>query len=319
MAYNEEANIARLLGSLLRQELVHARLKEIFVVASGCTDRTEAIVRDFMKDDPRIRLITQDRRKGKASAINLFLSAASGDICVLESADTVPEQGTLDKLVAPFEISSVGMTGARPVPVNSAGNFIGYTVNLMWSLHHRISLVTPKLGEFVAFRSFVREIPDDTAVDEACIEAIVTEAGHELCYVSDAVVRNKGPENIRDFIRQRRRIAAGHEHLLREQKYQVSTLNSGKILKILIQEQSWNLRDTIWTMGAVLLEATARALGSFDFHIRKKVPFIWDVSLSTKRWDLKPAFSVCEGVKKRLYFNRINQKAIRSEQHHKAE
>ncbi|MEA2038376.1 MAG: glycosyltransferase [Thermodesulfobacteriota bacterium] len=285
MAYNEEAGMARLLDALLRQELVHARLKEIFVVASGCTDRTEAIVRDFMKDDPRIHLITQDRRRGKASAINLFLSSASGDICVLESADTVPEQGALDKLVAPFEILSVGMTGARPVPVNSAGNFIGYAVNLMWSLHHRISLVTPKLGELVAFRNFIRNIPEDTAVDEASIEAMVTKADYELRYVPEAVVRNKGPENVREFIRQRRRIAAGHEHLLREQKYKVSTSNPKKILKILIQEQSWNLRDTIWTMGAVLLEATARALGGFDFHIRKKVPFIWDISSSTKRWD----------------------------------
>ena len=285
MAYNEEAGMARLLGALLRQELVHARLKEIFVVASGCTDRTEAIVRDFMKDDPRIRLITQDRRKGKASAINLFLSVASGDICVLESADTVPEQGALDKLVGPFAIPGVGMTGARPVSVNPHSNFIGYTVNLMWSLHHAISLTTPKLGELIAFRKFIRSIPEDTAVDEASIEAMVTKAGYELRYVPEAVVRNKGPENIRDFIRQRRRIAAGHKHLLREQRYQVSTIDPKMILKVLIQCQSWDVRDILWTSGAVLLEAAARVLGNFDFYFRKQVPVVWDISASTKTWD----------------------------------
>ena len=285
MAYNEEGGMARLLGALLRQELVHARLKEIFVVVSGCTDRTEAIVRGFMNDDPRIHLITEERRKGKASAINLFLSAASGDICVLESADTVPDEGAIDKLVVPFVIRGVGMTGARPVPVNPPNTFIGYTVNLMWFLHHAISLTTPKLGELIAFRSFIRNIPGDTAVDEASIEAMVTKAGYELRYVPEAVVRNKGPENIREFMRQRRRIASGHKHLLREQGYQVSTLDSKMLLKILIQQQSWNLRDVFWTLGAVLLEAVARFLGDFDFYFRKQVPVVWDISTSTKTWN----------------------------------
>ena len=81
MAYNEEANIGRLLSSLLGQSLAHAKLTEIFVVASGCTDRTEEIVNFYVQKDDRIKLVTQPRREGKASAINLFLSRASGDIC----------------------------------------------------------------------------------------------------------------------------------------------------------------------------------------------------------------------------------------------
>jgi cellulose synthase/poly-beta-1,6-N-acetylglucosamine synthase-like glycosyltransferase len=181
--------------------------------------------------------MTQNKREGKASAINLFLSAASGDICVLESADTFPEEGALETLVAPFALPGVGMTGGRPIPVNPPDTFIGYAVNLLWTLHHAISLKTPKLGELIAFRNFIRNIPEDTAVDEASIEAMVTKAGYSLCYVPEAVVRNKGPENVRDFMRQRRRIAAGHRHLFREQGYQVSTTDSKKILNIVIQCQ----------------------------------------------------------------------------------
>lgn len=285
MAYNEEANIGRLLRSVLCQRFTHGYLKEIFVVASGCTDRTEEIVRDFMKDDRRIRLLIQDQREGKASAINLFLSKASGDILILESGDTVPEEGTLDKLVGPFEDPVIGMTGAHPIPVNLKSTFIGFTVHLMWSLHHKIALMTPKLGELVAFKNFVTEIPSDTAVDEASIEAIVRGAGYQLRYVPDAIVINKGPENIKDFIKQRRRITAGHKHLLREQKYEVSTFDPKKILRILIQGHSWNFRDTVWTPGAIGLEIIGRILGYYDFCIRKKNPFIWDTASSTKRWD----------------------------------
>ena len=177
------------------------------------------------------------------------------------------------------------MTGARPIPVDSKDTFMGFAVNLMWLLHHRISLVTPKLGELVAFRDFVAEIPDDTPVDEAAIEAIITEAGYRTSYVPDAVVRNKGPENIRDFIRQRRRIATGHMQLFRERRYGVSTLGPANILKALIQGHSWNMKDTVWTLGAILLEAVARALGWFDYYIRKQIPFVWEISPSTKRWN----------------------------------
>ena len=283
MAYNEEANIGLLLRSVLRQRFTHGFLKEIYVVASGCTDRTEEIVREFMKQDERIELLIQVQREGKASAINLFLKKASGDVFILESGDTVPEKGTLDKLVAPFRNPNVGMTGAHPIPVNSNNTFLGFTVHLMWTLHHKIALMTPKLGELVAFRNFVREIPVDTAVDEASIEAIVRDAEYELFYVRDAIVNNRGPENIRDFIKQRRRISAGHKHLLREQKHEVSTSDPKKIFRILMQEHSWNFRDTIWTAGAISLELIGRLLGSFDFYVRKKNPFIWDIAYSTKK------------------------------------
>lgn len=285
MAYNEEANIGLLLHSIIEQKLTHASIKEIIVVASGCSDSTENIVRSFIQKDRRIKLLIQTRREGKASAINLFLSKASGDILILESADTIPVEDALDKLVAPFYGQCVGMTGAHPVPVNQKNTFIGFTVHLMWSLHHRIALVTPKLGELVAFRNLVQEIPNNSAVDEASIEAIITEKGFELRYVSDAFVSNKGPDNIKDFIKQRRRIAAGHKHLLHTHNYKVSTYNTFRILNILVRQQTWKFKNTAWTFGAIALETIGRILGYYDFYIRKKNPVIWDIASSTKRLD----------------------------------
>ena len=284
-AYNEEANIQFLLESLLKQRLTTCRITKIIVVASGCTDNTEQIVRSLARKDNKITLVVQKKREGKASAINLFLSKADGEIAVIESGDTIPDEDTIENLINPFHDPKIGMTGAHPIPVNSDKTFMGFTAHLFWRLHHQLALQHPKLGELIAFRNIFKKIPKNTAVDEASIEAIITKAGYHIHYAKDAIVYNKGPETIKDFLKQRRRIAAGHKHLEKTQKYQVSTTKISNIFALfcqLLNTVSWNGKTVLWTCGAVFLELTGRLLGYFDYHIKKKNPFTWDIAHSTK-------------------------------------
>lgn len=287
MAYNEEANIAVLLDMLLQQKVACCHIRGIVVVASGCTDRTVPIVQDYVQRYPLITLLVQEQRQGKASAINAFLQhVRSADLVVLESADTLPaDVHTVERLLLPFITDThVGMTGVHPVPVDTSATFLGFVVNLQWSLHHRISLKTPKLGEMVAFRNILPEIPADTAVDEASIEALIEAHGYDLRYVPDAIVYNKGPDTINDFLKQRRRIAAGHHHLRRTQHYVVSTLNPLRTLASLLEEDMvWSPKGVLWTTGAIGLEVYGRSLGLIDFYIRHRNPFTWDIAPTTKR------------------------------------
>ena len=77
MAHNEEANIGRTIHAVLEQQGPSVRIEEVIVVASGCTDRTVPIVAEIALQEPRVRLCVQEKREGKASAINLFLKQAS--------------------------------------------------------------------------------------------------------------------------------------------------------------------------------------------------------------------------------------------------
>ena len=88
--------------------------------------------------DDRIKLCIQPSREGKASAINLFLSEAAGDILILESGDTLPAAGTLERIVAVFDDPRVGMAGGRPVPVNGKDGFLGFAV------HPDVAAASPK-------------------------------------------------------------------------------------------------------------------------------------------------------------------------------
>jgi cellulose synthase/poly-beta-1,6-N-acetylglucosamine synthase-like glycosyltransferase len=133
MAYNEERNIGRLLEFLLHEMGVGGKIKEILVIASGCTDRTTAIVRKIAQRSPSVRLIEERTRNGKAAAIGLFLRAARFPICVLVNADTLPVPGAVDLLVQAFLDPRVGMVGGRPVPLRS-----GETSSEFWDFAGRI-------------------------------------------------------------------------------------------------------------------------------------------------------------------------------------
>src|SRR6266478_1466557 len=125
MAYNEEVNIGRLLASAVSQTFSTVILTEIIVVASGCADNTEGVVRSWAERDSRIRLLTQAKREGKASAVNQFLAEAKEKILVLCSADLLPEGDAIEQVVAPFLDPAVGMTTSRPVPLDDPESFMG--------------------------------------------------------------------------------------------------------------------------------------------------------------------------------------------------
>jgi cellulose synthase/poly-beta-1,6-N-acetylglucosamine synthase-like glycosyltransferase len=281
-AHNEVANMGQLLEALLVQDTKEVQIDEILVVSSGSTDGTDEIVRQWQKKDPRIRLLRQAKREGKASAINLFIEEARNDILVLESADTLPLVNTVENLVRPLRNQGVGMTGAHPVPLNSKSTIIGAVVHLMWDLHHRLALESPKLGEMVAFRKVIDSIPLESAVDEASLEAALHQAGLTLIYVPEAIVLNKGAENVRDFLRQRRRIQAGHLWLRSNFAYKVSTKSVSRILRHLLQAIPRSVRGLLIGATAIMLEALGRGLGWLDFKVLGKNPFVWEVAQSTK-------------------------------------
>ena len=284
MAYNEEANIARTLRAVLEQNGPSIRINEVIVVASGCTDRTVPIVLEMALQEPRVRLCVQEKREGKASAINLFLKEATSPVVVLIGADVIPETSAIEYLCAPFKDPAIGMVGGRPVPVNDPTTFMGHAVHLLWRLHDRLARIHPKLGEVIAFRNVISGIPTDSAVDEISIQALISQLGYKLIYEPRCVVYNKGPVNVRDFLKQRRRIYAGHLKVLKQQNYEASTMKSGPILRQLIACRDFTMsspKQAMWTMSTMTLEAYARVQGNYDYW-RKREHHIWQAVSSTK-------------------------------------
>lgn len=284
--YNEEKNIVRFLDSLKKQRLREVKISEILIIASGTTDNSLPIAKTYAKKDRRIAIIEQPRREGKASAVNLFIKRARKHVLVLMGGDLILSNDVVEKLGRVFKEKNIGMSGARPMPLNQKNEgFLAFAGQILWELHHRISLVHPKMGEVIAFRKIFKRIPIYSSVDEANIEPLIRGQGYVLKYVPSAIVYNKAPTTLSDFIKQRRRIYSGHLVAKHEQGYQVATMGIFRILLVLLLyiQDNFRFKTIVYITFVIMLEAYSRFLGWWDYAIAKKRHTVWEPIRSTKK------------------------------------
>jgi hypothetical protein len=157
-------------------------------------------------------------------------------------------------------------------------------VSLLWDMHHRVSLEVPKMGELVAFRaSLVEHVSELSVVDEASVEDIVRSKGYRLAYVPDAIVTNHGPETLREYFEQRRRIARGHYWLEFAFGYEVATLDKQLVVKTTVDELREQDRfGKLALATAIGTEVVARAVGFWDARVVGGKHRTWTPLSSTK-------------------------------------
>lgn len=116
-AYNEEKYIRKTLHSLQLQSFQDF---EVIVVANGCTDGTESVVRKRVGEDKsgvaKLRLYSLSKAH-VSLARNYGASVAHGEVLVFLDADTELEQDTLLKIQEQFRSSEVGDSGCCDVAV----------------------------------------------------------------------------------------------------------------------------------------------------------------------------------------------------------
>jgi biofilm PGA synthesis N-glycosyltransferase PgaC len=281
-AYNEERNIGRALSSIASQSLQGFEILEIIVISSGSTDGTDWVVRDWAARDPRVRLVRQDVREGKNSAVNLFRSLAKGELLVIVNADNVLEEGTMQRLVEPFDDPTVGMVGGHPLPVNTKDTVPGFAVHMLWEMHHRISLIHPKIGELIAFRNVPMTLPTDLQSDEDIIRMEMEKRGLRSVYAADAIVRNKGPATVRDFIKQRTRVNIGEGYMKRRYDFDIPTQDSRLVFQAFVDFIKDNTRSLHLVSVAMALEAYCRLYARLYVELDKGDKMVWSPVDTTK-------------------------------------
>jgi poly-beta-1,6-N-acetyl-D-glucosamine synthase len=270
-AYNEEQNIGRLVKALLASRGAFA-LVEVICVASGCTDGTVSILNSLEEGDPRLKVVVQPNREGKAEALSLGLQQARGEIILVENADTLPAEGCLNTLVSRFEDPSVRLVCVRPLPVSRSSGWSSRLARAMWSIHDQVCTVAPNAGEAYALRSPGFRIPPDVYDDDTYVCFRAREGGGRVVYARDAVVYNRPPETLSELTRQRFRIHEQAARLKRAHGYRTSTKSASRALPAVgrtLRSRAVPARDVVAFVAleiAVVLVATVASFRRRDLR-----------------------------------------------------
>ncbi len=275
---------------------------EVIVVCSGCTDLTPEVVRQFSEMDSRVKLLIEQERLGKASAINKILEKSKGQFIFLIPADVIPKASALPLMIKKFsENFRIGVVGGSPVPTNVESGFSGYLSHLMWRLHNNtlhylndLNLSNHASGEFMVLKQgIVDKIPINVVNDDAYIAVSASKKGFLVKYCEEAKVYIKAPTSISDYICQRRRVVYGHLRVRRLTKEYPKTIENmliqdpSKSLHLLKEEIKERPKDTVKLLVVILIEAVVNTLALIDLSFGRQHT-VWAIAKSTKKF--KEAF-----------------------------
>lgn len=220
-AFNEEANIANLIHSLIRQQQTGFVLEKIIVASDGSTDNTEKIVSEI--NDDRLVLIADRGRKGQAARQNEIIEKNTSDLLLLLNADVLPEDSAfISKLIQPFDLDeSIGLVSGKRWPVRPEGFFekivafgseltdaIADRIDLGQNLYHcngAVRVFSKKLLEKFRFPTVVSE--------DAYSYFYCKHNGFSFRYVPHAIVRYRCSQTLKDYIKQSVRFSQGQKDL----------------------------------------------------------------------------------------------------------
>ncbi len=204
-----EPHLERAIKSVLDQKINYKY--EVIVVAPD--KEAEELTKKY-----KIKYF-KDYGKGKSYALNLLLKKLKSDILILTDGDVYLENNSINNIMKLFKDQVVGVVSGRPIPEESKDNKWGYFANLLFYGAHRIRKKLFLQGKFLecsgylfAFRSIIKEFPLDVAED-AIIPYIFHFKGYKIGYSEKALVYVKNPTNFKDWIKQKKRTAKGHETL----------------------------------------------------------------------------------------------------------
>ena len=226
-AYNEENNLGKTLRSIIEADYPN---KQIIVVDDGSTDKTYAIASKYkIKSSSKNRYcIIRKRNGGKASAINLGLRFAIGEIVIIIDADSIIERSALKEMVKFFQYSDVVAVAGRVKVLNRSNILSNCTAlevimgaNLLrspFSLFGVVMMVPGAMGGFRKKSILQRGLYDkSTLTEDFDITLKLLKNGGRILGMN-SISFTEVPLTLREFYKQRIRWYRGNFQTLLKHK-----------------------------------------------------------------------------------------------------
>ncbi|KAB0666506.1 glycosyltransferase family 2 protein [Oryzomonas japonica] len=210
-AYNEAEGIATTIENKLGLEYPQNKL-EIIVISDGSTDRTDVIVQSFADHD--VRLLRQEPRAGKTSALNMAVPLAKGDIIIFSDANSLYAPDTLRKLLANFADEKVGYVTGKMIYANPDGTPIGEGCSAYMKYENALRSIETRLGSVVgvdggidAIRATLYRPMNADQLPDFVQPLKVIEQGCRVVYEPEAVLWEHTLKDTEDEYRMRVRVS----------------------------------------------------------------------------------------------------------------
>ena len=209
-AFNEEKHIEKTIEN--KFQLVYPQEKiEIIVVSDASTDGTDAIVQRL---EPRgVKLIRQDFRSGKTSAINLAVTLAQGEILVFSDANSIYDPYALIRLIENFADPSVGYVTGKMIYTNHMPNSIGDGCTSYMKYENFLRAIETEAGSVVGVDGGVDAVrkklfkpmaPDQ--IPDFVLPLMIIEQGYRVVYEPRAILNESALSDYEDEYRMRVRV-----------------------------------------------------------------------------------------------------------------
>jgi biofilm PGA synthesis N-glycosyltransferase PgaC len=211
--HNGDAHLAQKVLNLQSLDYPANKL-QVLAFSDGSTDQTERILEELGATDPRIQILSSQRRLGKPAALNQLLRLATGEVLLLCDVRQVIGRNALKALVLALSDPSVGCVSGRLVlsGETGAGMYWRYE-DLIRSSEGRLGSMVGVSGSIYAIRRADMPIlPSDVLLDDMFVPLSVALAGGKRIVLAEAAeAHDSACDDEREFVRKVRTLAGNYQ------------------------------------------------------------------------------------------------------------
>ena len=226
VGYNEGGRLVRKLQSVFASDCA-AQIEEVFIGSDGSDDNTAEVIASY--NDPRVRLVTFDERRGKPAVLNDLVPQCRTELAILMDARQELEPTALSRLAACFADARVGVVSGELVfRTENSDSTAAEGIGAYWKYEKwirksesRFRSVPGATGALYALRrSLFRPIPAQTLLDDVVIPMQVIEQGY-LCLIEPGAIAYDTPSQSpqQESVRKRRTIAGAAQLAINQPRW----------------------------------------------------------------------------------------------------
>lgn len=253
-AFKEPKTIGKAIENIAANKIKNC---EILVVAPD--DETLSAAKKLANKYKTLKTL-KDEGKGKPAALNLAVSKAKGDILILTDGDVFADKKSLNYLLEKFSNREVGAVSGRPISLNPRNNKYGYWAYLLTEIaneRRKKALVSGKRffcsGYLFAIRKELFPVLNEELLSEdGFISHFVYKRGYKIDYSENSRVYIKYPNNLKDWILQKRRSAGGYSQIKKILNIEIRSFKKESFGAYQLIKYVRNLRELMWLIELFL-------------------------------------------------------------------